>query len=110
MARKIVGSGSGDPGDSTHYGTDDIGKINQLLSGTDQSGTDAVTTNTTWTATKFTTTALVQSSYEDFTRIAAPGNPAANFGRIYCRQIDANNDGLFILLKKAGAYVEVQIA
>lgn len=57
-----------------------------------------------------TLAAPVLSTYIDFTRTTAPGNPAANFGRAYCKQIDTNNDGLFILLKKAGSYVEVQIA
>lgn len=48
--------------------------------------------------------------YLDFTRIAAPANPATDLGRLYHRQIDTNNDGLFMKMKKAGAIVEVQIA
>jgi len=47
--------------------------------------------------------------YFDVTRIAAPGNPAANDGRFYVKQIDANNDGFFVLLKRNGSFTEVQI-
>jgi hypothetical protein len=58
---------------------------------------------------------LIISSYTDYTRVSTtPSTPSSssstNVGRIYVKQIDANNDGLFIKLKKAGAYVEVQIA
>lgn len=53
---------------------------------------------------------LSLSTYIDIGDIAAPGNPSSNTGRLYARTIDTNNDGLFILLKKAGAFVEVQIA
>jgi hypothetical protein len=57
------------------------------------------------------TDTLSISSYIDYTRIAAPADPSsANRGRVYVKQIDTNNDGLFIKIKKAGAYVEVQIA
>lgn len=48
--------------------------------------------------------------YFDMTRMTAPGNPAANDGRIYTKQIDANNDGVFCKIKKAGGFVEIQIA
>ena len=48
--------------------------------------------------------------YFDLTRISMPSNPSSGIGRMYAKQIDSNNDGLFILLKKAGLYVEVQIA
>jgi len=47
--------------------------------------------------------------YFDMTSMTAPGNPAANDGRVYTKQIDANNDGLFCKIKKAGGFVEVQI-
>lgn len=49
-------------------------------------------------------------TFQDFTRTTTPANPAANFARVYCKQIDTNNDGLFTIVKKAGAYVEVQVA
>jgi hypothetical protein len=45
----------------------------------------------------------------DITRMTAPANPNANDGRIYAKQIDSNNDGLFCKIKKAGSFVEVQI-
>lgn len=47
--------------------------------------------------------------YFDMTRMTAPANPAANDGRVYTKQIDANNDGIFCKIKKAGGFVEVQI-
>jgi len=48
-------------------------------------------------------------NYADLYRVAAPANPGANIGRLYVKQIDANNDGLFIKLKKAGVITETQI-
>ena len=45
----------------------------------------------------------------DFTRVTTPSDPAADVGRLYHRQIDANNDGMFVKLKKAGSIVEVRI-
>ncbi len=52
----------------------------------------------------------VQLNYEDWTKVSAPSDPGAEVGRIYFKTIDANNNGLFIKCKKAGAIVEVQIA
>jgi hypothetical protein len=69
--------------------------------------TDTLTNKTLTTPTVNTP---VYGSYTDYTRTTLPSNPAANFGRMYVKQIDSSNDGLFILLKKAGSYVEVQIA
>lgn len=48
--------------------------------------------------------------YFDMTRMSAPSDPSANNGRFYVKQIDANNDGFFVKMKKATAFVEVQIA
>jgi glucose dehydrogenase len=48
-------------------------------------------------------------SYQDIERIAAPADPATNNGRIYIKQVDANNDGIFIKIKKSGVFTEVQI-
>ncbi len=45
----------------------------------------------------------------DITRMTAPANPAANDGRFYTKQIDTNNDGFFIKIKKNGSFQEVQI-
>jgi len=47
LTRKILAISN--PGDTTHYGTDDIDYINSYLTGVDQSGTDPVTINTTTT-------------------------------------------------------------
>ena len=46
----------------------------------------------------------------DMESIAAPADPSADEGRFYVKQIDADNDGFFVKLKKATAFVEVQIA
>ena len=45
----------------------------------------------------------------DFTRVTTPSDPATDVGRLYHRQIDDNNDGMFVKLKKAGTIVEVRI-
>ena len=47
--------------------------------------------------------------YQDLTRMSAPADPSANIGRMYVKQIDANNDGLFMKIKQGGNIVEVQI-
>ncbi len=51
----------------------------------------------------------VQLNYEDWTKVSAPSDPGAEVGRMYFKTIDANNNGLFVKMKKAGAIVEVQI-
>jgi len=48
--------------------------------------------------------------YYDMQTQSEPSNPSASNGRVYAKQIDANNDGLFIKVKKNGGFVEVQIA
>jgi hypothetical protein len=45
----------------------------------------------------------------DLTTQTTPANPASGASRIYVKTIDANNDGVFALIKKNGAFVEVQI-
>lgn len=52
---------------------------------------------------------LTLGNYVDMKRISAPGNPATDWGRVYVKQIDTNNDGIFTKIKKAGAFVEVQL-
>ena len=47
--------------------------------------------------------------YFDLSRISIPSNPSANHGRFYVKQVDSNNDGVFVLIKKAGGFVEVQV-
>lgn len=48
--------------------------------------------------------------YYDITRMSAPSNPSSNIGRFYTKQIDTNNDGFFVKIKKNGSFQEVQIA
>ncbi len=48
-------------------------------------------------------------NYIDIKKISIPSNPATGYSRIYTKQIDSNNDGLFALIKKASGFVEVQI-
>ena len=45
----------------------------------------------------------------DFYSISVPGNPAGNIGRLYIKQIDGQNEGLFVKLKKSGVIVEEQL-
>jgi hypothetical protein len=47
MVRKIINRSA--PGTSDTYGADDLGYVNKLLTGEDQSATDPVSINTTWT-------------------------------------------------------------
>lgn len=47
----------------------------------------------------------------DLDRVGStPADPSANKGLVYVKSLDGNNDGIFIKIKKAGAYNEVQIA
>jgi len=41
---------------------------------------------------------------------SAPADPSANKCLVYVKSLDANNDGIFIKIKKAGQYNEVQVA
>jgi hypothetical protein len=54
--------------------------------------------------------AVALQSYADISVITIPANPAASIGRIYMKNIDANNDGFFVLKKVNGSIQEVQIA
>jgi hypothetical protein len=46
----------------------------------------------------------------EYKTMTAPSNPPTGNLRVYAKQIDANNDGLFVKVKKAGVVTEVQIA
>jgi hypothetical protein len=71
----------------------------------------AVTLSETQTLTSKTlTNPSLGASYLDIERITIPSSPSADQGRVYVKQIDANNDGIFIKIKKGGSFVEVQIA
>lgn len=41
---------------------------------------------------------------------SAPADPSSGIGKVYVKTIDANNEGIFIKIKKNGSIVEVQIA
>ncbi len=72
---------------------------------------DYIGSSDTQTLTNKTiTNGALGASYLDITRMVAPANPSANDGRLYVKQIDANNDGIFIKIKKAGGFQEVQVA
>lgn len=62
-----------------------------------------------WNGTTWNVLTRTFDSYFDIKDIAAPSNPASNYGRVYLKSIDSNNDGLFMVMKKAGSFVEVQI-
>jgi hypothetical protein len=52
---------------------------------------------------------LTGINYFNFNKIAKPADPPTEEGRMYLKEIDANNNGLFIIIQKAGALTEVQI-
>lgn len=63
------------------------------------------------TGKKFKVNGIDVFSPIDLDRIAStPSDPSANKGLVYVKSLDGNNDGIFIKIKKAGAYNEVQIA
>jgi hypothetical protein len=86
-------------GDATHFGGLDVNKFSDYLGGTDISASETVNI----------ATPTLFSNYTDLGRISAPANPSTNQGRFYVKQIDSNNDGLFVKIKKGGSFVEVQI-
>ena len=49
----------------------------------------------------------VNRAYVDFAKIAAPAAPSAEEGRLYVKEINANNNALAIKIQKAGSVVEV---
>ena len=48
--------------------------------------------------------------YFDMQVQTAPSSPATDNGRVYAKTIDSNNQGIFVKIKKNGAFEEVQIA
>lgn len=40
---------------------------------------------------------------------STPSNPAIDYSKVYVKPVDANNDGVFVLIKKNGDFVEVQL-
>lgn len=92
----------------THGGNDLAASINispPLLTASDTMVFQAHTQ----TMTNKTITAPLLNSYYDMSRIAAPSDPSSNTGRFYIKQVDTNNDGVFVKIKRNGAFVEVQV-
>ena len=57
----------------------------------------------------FNSNNIIGVEYVNIKRISAPVDPSTNEGRLYIKQVDANNDGIFIKIKKSGIFEEVQI-
>ena len=51
----------------------------------------------------------VNRSFLDFDKIAAPADPTTEEGRLYLKEINANNNALAVKLQKAGSVVEVEL-
>ena len=78
--------------------------------GTSEVGTDEWNDNHTIDGdVNFNSNNITGVEYQDIKRISEPSSPSANEGRIYIKQVDANNDGIFIKIKKSGVFEEDQI-
>jgi hypothetical protein len=73
------------------------------------SASDFSATSTHIVTNKTYQDALFSTYFDMMNQGSAPANPTADRARFYIRDIDANNQGLFAKVKKAGAFVEVQI-
>ena len=51
----------------------------------------------------------VNRAYIDFAKITAPNAPSTEEGRLYVKEINANNNALAIKIQKAGSVVEVEL-
>ena len=60
--------------------------------------------------TTYDTNIDLADNFLDVKKMSAPADPSADYGRVYIKQVDANNDGIFIKIKKSGSFQEVQIA
>ena len=67
------------------------------------------TSDTQTLVSKTLTNPTLGASYIDMDKMSAPLDPSVGTGRLYVKQVDANNDGLFMKIKQGGSIVEVQI-
>ena len=51
----------------------------------------------------------INATYLDFAKIAAPADPGAEEGRLYLKEVNANNNALAVKIQKAGSIVEVEL-
>jgi hypothetical protein len=51
----------------------------------------------------------INTPYVDFTKVSSPGTPALEEGRMYLKEIDANNNALVIKIQKGGSIQEVEL-
>ena len=51
----------------------------------------------------------INKTYVDFSKISAPSDPPAEEGRLYMKEINANNNALAVKIQKAGSIVEVEL-
>ena len=51
----------------------------------------------------------INSTYLDFAKISAPADPGAEEGRLYLKEVNANNNALAVKIQKAGSIVEVEL-
>ena len=58
---------------------------------------------------QYSGSAWVNQLYMDFTKISEPDDPGTEEGRLYLKQIDANNNALIIKIQKDGAVQEVEL-
>jgi hypothetical protein len=56
-----------------------------------------------------TSSKWINNAYIDFAKIAVPDAPSAEEGRLYVKEINANNNALAIKIQKAGSVVEVEL-
>jgi hypothetical protein len=98
---------------NTKLATDPLARGNHTGTQTSSTVSDLATTVKAYRLDEFanpTSSLDFADNFVDMTRIATPINPSINVGRIYIKQIDASNDGIYITIKKAGSFNEVQIA
>jgi hypothetical protein len=70
-------------------------------------------TNKTLTSPVINTSTItdsVQANFMDWTKVSAPSDPGAEVGRVYFKEIDANNNTLAIKQQVGGSIIEVLLS